>query len=244
MATAENNRQIIEETGNNYDAIIFEEDFIPKNVYLFQIDLRNKIIENSFAGKRFPYLLDLGCGTGFHLQTLSRYADTIIGIDMSFGALKHCKKKISGDYIVCDIRYLPFKPETIDCIWTAGVLHHVPDDLECVIGENIAKILKPDGVFLVDEPNNLNPLNYLILKMSKADPTGKERPLSVSRVGGILRSNGFSIIRSTNYEFFSPFGVGLGSKSLMRFFNILDSWLSHGILRSFLLRWTVYARKE
>jgi ubiquinone/menaquinone biosynthesis C-methylase UbiE len=140
-------KKLVEETGQRYNEIIFEQDYIPKEVYIHQINLRNNIINQSLSTKKFEYAVDLGCGTGFHLKTLSKYATTLIACDRSFGALKESKKRVKCEYIVCDINKLPFKPNTIDFIWIAGVLHHVPDDLEQVIGNNISPVLKKKGFY-------------------------------------------------------------------------------------------------
>ncbi len=43
-------RKIIEDTGKNYNNIIFEEDFIPKDVYLYQIGIRDEFIKKLFTG--------------------------------------------------------------------------------------------------------------------------------------------------------------------------------------------------
>lgn len=244
MDNSGKNRQIIEDTGKNYNEIIFEDDIIPRDVYCYQIGLRDQIIKNLLADQKFRYVLDLGCGTGFHQRALSQHAEYLIGVDMSFGALVECKKKFFGDYIVCDINHLPFKENTLDCIWIAGVLHHVPDNLVNVISNNIARVLSRGGVILIDEPNKWNPLNYLILKMSKADPTGEERPLSPGVVRKILCNSNLKVIRTEWYEFFAPFGLLLKNPTFFQICESADSYLKRSGLRSILLRWFVYAKKE
>jgi len=244
MTNSEKNRRLIDDTGKHYNEIIFEKDIIPGEIYRYQIGLRDKIIKNLLGDQKFRYVLDLGCGTGFHQRTLGRYAEYLIGADMSFGALVECKKHFCGEYVVCDVNSLPFKENSLDCIWIAGVLHHVPDNLVNVITNNITCALKKGGIILIDEPNGWNPLNYLILKLSKADPTGKERPLSSGYVSTILRNSNLKIIRLEWYEFFSPFGVLLKNTFFFQVCESADSFLKRSVLRSFLLRWVLYAKKE
>jgi SAM-dependent methyltransferase len=244
MAKKEKNRQIIEDTGKNYNEIIFEDDIIPRDIYCYQIGLRDQIIKNLFADQKFRYVLDLGCGTGFHQRTLSQYAEYLIGGDMSFGALVECRKLFSGEYVVCDINHLPFKQNSLDCIWIAGVLHHVPDNLVNVISNNIAKTLKRDGVILIDEPNRWNLLNYLILKLSKADPTGEERPLSLSAVRKILSDSNLKVVKEEWYEFFAPLGLLFKNMFFFRICESVDLYLKRSLLRFVLLRWVIYAKKE
>jgi SAM-dependent methyltransferase len=243
MNPEDRNRQVIEDTGKRYNEIIFKEDFIPNNVYIYQIGLRNRIITNLLGQQKFSVVLDLGCGTGFHQKTLQHYADQLIGADMSFGALKECKRNFSGEYVVCDVNQLPFKNNSIDLIWIAGVLHHVPDSLPAVI-KNISNILRSGGVLLVDEPNKLNPLNYFILKFSKADPTGDERSLSSVSVKKLFRECHLKILSIDWYEFFSPFGLMTGNDHIFRLCEQGDALLGRSFIRSFLLRWTIHAIKE
>ena len=244
MATDEKTRQIIEDTGKNYNEIIFEDDVIPGTVYGYQIALRDEIIKNFLEDQKYRYILDLGCGTGFHQEALSHHADCLIGADMSFGALVGCKRKFSGEYVVCDVNCLPFKENSLDFIWIAGVLHHVPDNLVNVISNNLARILKHDGFLVIDEPNQGNPLNYLVLKMSKADPTGEERPLSSAAVRKILAESNLNIVRAEWYGFFAPFGLLLRNRFFLRICESMDSYLKRSVLKPVLLRWTIYAKKE
>lgn len=243
----ENNKtkiKVVEETGQNYNEIIYEEDYIPKDVYMHQINLRNNIIDQSLSGKKFDYAVDLGCGTGFHLETLNKYTTNLIGCDMSFGALKESKKNLKCEYIVCDVNALPFKPGTVDLIWIAGVLHHVPDDLENVIGNNISSVLKKNGLLLIDEPNKFNLFNYLNMKLSKADPTGDERPLSLYFIKRLLANNNFKVSNSNPYELFSPFGVLLKNEFILKFASFFDRILSKTPVKLIFLRWYILAEKK
>lgn len=235
-----NNLRIIEETGKRYNDIIFGDDYIPKDVYKFQINLRNEIINKCLSNKKFKNTLDLGCGTGFHLKSLSKYSENLIGIDMSVGALKESKKNIECEYIVCDINKLPFKDNTIDFIWIAGVLHHVPNDLKPLIS-NLRNIMRNGSIILIDEPNKLNIFNYINMKLSKADPTGKERPLSLNKVERFLQKNNFTILESDLYEFFSPIGLIFSNNFILNLCILLDKYLHRTFLKKISFRWYILA---
>ena len=47
-----NKTKVVEETGQKYNEIIFEEDYIPKDIYIHQIKLRNDIINQSLQNKK------------------------------------------------------------------------------------------------------------------------------------------------------------------------------------------------
>lgn len=236
--------RIIEETGQKYNEIIFEDDYIPKEVYLHQIRLRNAVIDRLLAGKKFKYAIDMGSGTGFHLRTLSKYSENLIATDFSMGALKDSKKRFDCQFVVCDINRLPFKPGTIDFIWVAGVLHHVPKDLDNVIGYNLSPILRKDGLMLIDEPNKLNLLNYANMKLSKADPTGDERPLSQRTIGRLLDKYGLTVVDSDHYELFQPIGVYLNNKTLTKLFGGIDRIINRTFFKAISIRWYIFAKKD
>jgi SAM-dependent methyltransferase len=235
--------KIVEETGAKYNRIIFEEDYIPQNVYKYQIQLRGHLIDKFIQDKFFEYALDIGCGTGFHLTSIGKHSNNLIGIDMSLGALKEAKKTVECNYLLCDINKLPFKNNTIDFIWIAGVLHHVPDDLDNVM-PNISRILRHNGVILIDEPNSFNLFNHINMKLSKADPTGHEHPLPLNMIKNHLELNGLSIIDSNHYELLSPLGILLKNKKLLYFFETIDKYLAKTALSKILLRWYILASKS
>jgi SAM-dependent methyltransferase len=234
----------IDETGKHYNEIIFEDDYIPKNVYIHQIGLRNRLIDRLLAGKKFKHVVDIGSGTGFHLHTLGKYADNLIATDISMSALKESKKHNNCQFVVCDVNKLPFKPGTIDLIWIAGVLHHVPKDLDNVISNNLAPALKKDGIILIDEPNKLNFLNYLNMKLSKADPTGDERPLSLKHIITIFEKNNFITIEAEPYELFGPISGLINLAIVAKICHMLDKFISHTFLKIICIRWYIYAIKN
>jgi SAM-dependent methyltransferase len=211
---------------------------------MYQINLRDNIINRSVENRKFKYAIDLGCGTGFHLKTLSRYSETLIGTDMSLGALKECKKNIDVDcdYVVCDIKLLPFKNNTIDFVWISGVLHHIPCYINIAI-YNISLILRHNGFVLIDEPNKLNFFNYINMKLSKADPTGKERPLSLNNIKRLLATNNFLVLDSNLYEFFSPIGIIMKNNIIMKLFILLDKYMNRTFLKNIQLRWYILASR-
>ncbi len=82
------------------------------------------------------------------------------------------------------------------------------------------------------------------MKLSKADPTGKERPLSLRKIERLLFSNNFSIIESDSYEFFGPIGAIFWSNTILNLCNLLDKYMQKTFLNSILLRWYILALHE
>jgi len=128
----------------------------------------------------------------------------------------------------------------IDFIWIAGVLHHLPNEVNTIIS-NISYIIKKDGFVLIDEPNKLNLFNYLNMRLSKADPTGRERPLSLNKIKRLLLANNFTILKSDTYEFISPIGLIFNKNIVINLCNTLDSYINKTFLKAFSLRWYIFA---
>lgn len=245
MSGAVSKQDLIEETGKNYNEIIFEEDYIPKEIYLHQIAMRNEKIRSCLGTNTYGFILDLGCGTGFHLAELVKHAEIIVGTDLSLGALKECRKKYNADFVLCDVRHLPFRERSVEVIWIAGLLHHIPDHVHTAIHDNITPIMKTGAFLLIDEPNAYNPANFINMKLSRADPTGDERPLPARLVTRTLtEENAFQVISCEFYGLLSPIGALIGKQSLKNFLMGFDALLGKTPLRNILLRWMIVAKRN
>jgi SAM-dependent methyltransferase len=87
-------------------------------------------------------MLDLGCGGGWEI--LRQKASYLIGIDISLPALKKAKR-IYDEVILSDVRYLPIRNCSLDCLISIDVLGHIPkNDKDRVLNE-IARVLKDYG---------------------------------------------------------------------------------------------------
>ncbi len=136
--------------------------------------------------------LDLGCGLGFQSLEMRRRGYHVVGIDLAHGLLR--KASQSGAPVVNgDALSLPFASESLDFVYTIGVLHHLPAGaaLRDTLLE-VARVLKPGGRLIVHETNPRNPLfrfymGYIFPILKRIDE-GTERwiePLHWQRVTGL-----------------------------------------------------------
>jgi ubiquinone biosynthesis O-methyltransferase len=112
----------------------------------------DRVVDN-WRGKR---VLDLGCGGGFMAEALAERGALVTGIDPSPGAIDIARKhaETSGlaiGYAVGVGESLDFADDSFDIVVCVDVLEHVAD-LDRVIAE-IARVLKPGGLFLFDTIN-------------------------------------------------------------------------------------------
>lgn len=105
---------------------------------------------------RSKRVLDLGCGGGFMAEALAERGALVTGIDPAAGAIaiawKHAEARgLAIGYSVGTGESLAFADRSFDIVVSVDVLEHVAD-LDRVIAE-IARVLKPGGLFLFDTIN-------------------------------------------------------------------------------------------
>lgn len=113
-----------------------------------EIDFMNKtgLRPEDLKGK---LVLDVGCGMGRFAEVATRWGARVVGIDFSAAAEVAAKNLSDRDFaaLQADVFSLPVAPETFDCIYSMGVLHHTPDCEKAV--KLLPQYLKPGGTLAV-----------------------------------------------------------------------------------------------
>lgn len=94
-------------------------------------------------------VLDVGCGMGRFAEVATRWGAKVVGIDLS-AAVEMAARNLEGRSFLAlqaDVMALPFAPESFDCIYSIGVLHHTPDAERAF--KNLPQYLKPGGSLAV-----------------------------------------------------------------------------------------------
>ena len=121
----------------------------------FQEDWHAEMMSHVPRGAR--RVLDLGCGTGFFLAELDAKHPGAVGLDISHDMLKVSGKYVPRARIVTgDAEKLPFRTVVFDAVFCKGSLHHTRDHVGFL--ENCRKALSKEGVLVMSEPCNDNPL--------------------------------------------------------------------------------------
>lgn len=104
--------------------------------------------------------LELGCGMGGGLITLSKVCKKVVGLDISKIDLLLAKKQIEENKIgnvelVCDSgEKLPFEDETFDLIIATDVIEHVANQEKFL--KEAHRVLQRYGFFYFNSPNRFN----------------------------------------------------------------------------------------
>lgn len=100
-----------------------------------------------------PLVIDAGCGAGMSgLELLGAAIPKVryLGIDVSEAVDvawdRLFERGLSAGFMQADITNLPLEPNSVDIIFSEGVLHHT-NSTKCAI-TSLSKLLKPGGRFL------------------------------------------------------------------------------------------------
>jgi len=148
-------------------------------------------------------VLDLGCAGGFMAEAIDARGARVTGIDPASEAIAAARAHAAAqgreiDYHVGVGEALPYEDGAFDAVVCVDVLEHV-SDLDEVVAE-IARVLKPGGMFLFDTINR-NPVARLVvirvaedilklLPKGTHDPDMFIKPVELRRV---LQGNGFEV---------------------------------------------------
>ena len=104
-------------------------------------------------------VLELGCGAGTYVRLLGKRGHSVVGLDYSLPTLFRASAADPGRlgrYVAGGADTLPFASGAFDAVICIGVLQAL-ERLEPVIGE-IARVLAPQGIVLVETLNPWDPL--------------------------------------------------------------------------------------
>ncbi|MGQ0665945.1 MAG: class I SAM-dependent methyltransferase, partial [Nitrospiraceae bacterium] len=95
-------------------------------------------------------LLDLGCGGGQDSRYLHRVGYRVLGLDRTTALLQFAKARApSVPFILADMRALPVRTGSLDGIWAAASLIHLPKRNVTGLLATLRHLLKPAGLVAV-----------------------------------------------------------------------------------------------
>jgi SAM-dependent methyltransferase len=165
---------------------------------------RYKLVVALLGTRRFRRILEVGYGSGVFMPELHRRCDELYGVDVHHRpdavATTLAAHGVRAVLSAASATRLPFPDGFADCVVAVSALEFI-DDLDAACAE-IARVLTPDGVFIVVTPGRSaiadSGLRLLTGKRARADfgdrrervlPTLRtrfavERQLTVPRFGG------------------------------------------------------------
>ena len=98
-----------------------------------------------FKGQK---VLEIGCGAGIDSAEFARNGALVTSIDFTERSVQSTKEllieaNLPGNVMQADATKLQFEDNTFDCVYSFGVLHHIPDIEKALV--EIKRVLKPGG---------------------------------------------------------------------------------------------------
>jgi ubiquinone/menaquinone biosynthesis C-methylase UbiE len=100
---------------------------------------------------RSSKILDIGAGTGYYIDQLSRNGAEVVGLDVSEGMLRQARKRLglSARLVQGDACDLPFADDSFDAVLATRVFSHIPE-LARPLSE-IRRVLRLGGALIVSD---------------------------------------------------------------------------------------------
>lgn len=137
--------------GDNKEMVSSRRAFLETGGYQLFSDGINRAVSGHLRGRNTPVVLDAGCGEGYYTGRLfaalraEGVAASLCGVDISKAAVKAAAKRYRGiSFAVASSFSLPVPAGSCDC---------VTDVFAPVVAEEFARVLKPDGLFLLAVPS-------------------------------------------------------------------------------------------
>jgi 2-polyprenyl-3-methyl-5-hydroxy-6-metoxy-1,4-benzoquinol methylase len=118
----------------------------------FRYDLQDYMHDSfrfqDWAGKK---VLEIGCGSGIDSLEFARNGAIVTATDITDNAVTLTRNLVNeAGYKLNVVRTpsleLPFESAAFDCVYSYGVLHHIPDVDKKI--DEISRVLKPNGTLL------------------------------------------------------------------------------------------------
>lgn len=139
----------------------YPEDYQPYTVGVHAENSLNRFLRRYGLQKRYKIiekyvkqgnLLDVGCATGDFLAEVAAQPEwSVFGIETSATAARYARDQVGLDVLVSTLNQASFPAESFDVITMWDVLEHVYDP--CAVLDEVSRLLKPGGVFVVNHPN-------------------------------------------------------------------------------------------
>lgn len=197
--------------------------------YYFSIEKINRNIDDDIdlirrliRDKENPSLLDLGCGTGEHLNLLSKWNIDCTGIDSSESMIRIAKLRFPNNinFLKEDLRTFHFREKFDIIISLFGSFDYLTDDSEINTAlMNTWKSLKPGGTGLFEVWNSI-PIKMIKEREMNSISLTEYDNIVIERMRGFkLLEKKFRTIVEVNYNYKFPGNKSLKDKHIMRAFT-------------------------
>lgn len=152
---------------------------IQKIISKFRKHFDNEYLKRIITLKPSPNgkILEVGCGTAHCTHKLSEKGYNSFALDYSPKAKIFWNQK-AAHFIIADGFHIPFKSDSFELVWNAGVLEHFTDPQPML--KEMIRVCKPGGMVFIIVPYVFNILAPLRI-------WGEERTFTKKMLKGLLK---------------------------------------------------------
>lgn len=171
-------RRVNNELYREYGHAWWDEDSMAASLRFFINPIRFDYFLRMFVKERArnpaaETCLDVGCGGGFLAEEFARAGFRVTGVDPAAETLETAHAHALSSGLAISYRpgageSLPFPDRSFDVALCCDVLEHVQDPPKVV--EEIARVLKPDGLFFYDTINRTFASRIAVIKVMQDWP--------------------------------------------------------------------------
>jgi len=136
-------------------------------------------------------VLDVGCGTGFLLSYLKRYAPgkQPVGIDLSGHGLRYARESSSVQVSFGSATTIPFCSSSFGLITCIDTLQHLPQGTDMLAIREMSRVLRKEGILYIRTNSSRG--------HAHAAATSDYRRYELATVSGMLENEGLEVLRAT-----------------------------------------------
>lgn len=122
----------------------------------FYAELTNQILFDLLEAKEGDRILDLATGTGRVSVGLAEKGVKISGVDLTWKMIEQARGKAAEKQLdnvsfhLANALQLPYKDNTFDKIVSIRFFHILPFEMQKAILQEVRRVLKPGGIFVVE----------------------------------------------------------------------------------------------
>ncbi len=121
-------------------------------------DRERRIVEAYFDAAAGP-ALDLGCGAGRTTRALEREGFDVVGLDVSAPMVRRARGQVGSPLVIADAARLPVPDDSFaHVLFSYNGLDYVPRGQRPAVLDEVARVLRPGGLFAFSSHNLLNRL--------------------------------------------------------------------------------------
>jgi SAM-dependent methyltransferase len=142
-------------------------------------------------------VLDLGCAAGAITDFLSQHGCRVVGVDVEPRAIEKARSVFpSREFVLADVRSLPFEAGSFDKAVAADLVEHVDDETFRSMLRELRRVLVPGGTLTIYTPNP----RHVIERLKAHDLVLAQNPTHIGlrdarRLEHVLREEGFAVDR-------------------------------------------------